>query len=246
MKTRNFELKTPDGRCDCFEARPAGEGPHQPVLFFMDAYGPRAQLHAMAERLAEQGCHVLLPNLFYRVRRAPVVDGRFPISQERAQEMRAQVLQLVRGYDIEAGLRDAGMFLEHLSAEAPGKVLITGYCMGGRMALLTAARCPERVAVTASFHGGGLATDAPDSPHLRVKQIQARIYVGHADQDPSMPQEQIARLEEALKGARADYRTELYAGALHGFTMADLPAFDAEASRRHWERLTELIRVAKR
>jgi carboxymethylenebutenolidase len=123
----------------------------------------------------------------------------------------------------------------------PGKIGVTGYCMGGGLALKTAEHFPERIAVAASFHAGRLATDAPTSPHLLLNQVKARLYFGHADADESMPAEQIKRLETALAAAKLRYESEIYSGAVHGFTMADLPAYNEAAFNRHWEKLAELL-----
>jgi carboxymethylenebutenolidase len=117
---------------------------------------------------------------------------------------------------------------------------LTGYCMGGGMVMRTAAHYPERVASAASFHGGRLATDAPDSPHRLVNRITAELYFGHADQDASMTTEDIARLDEALQKAGSRYWAELYTGALHGFAMPDLPVYSRAACDQHWVRLLAL------
>ncbi|PWU14327.1 MAG: dienelactone hydrolase, partial [Bdellovibrio sp.] len=118
---------------------------------------------------------------------------------------------------------------------------IVGYCMGGGLALRTAARFPDRVAAVASFHGSNLATDSADSPHRLLAQIKAEIYVGHADNDHSSPPEQIDRLKAELERVGARYEAELYAGAAHGFTMEDLPAYHRDASEKHWRKLLALL-----
>jgi carboxymethylenebutenolidase len=113
--------------------------------------------------------------------------------------------------------------------------------MGGNMALHTAGTFPDRVAAAASFHGGNLAADAPASPHLLADRIRAELYLAHADQDSSMPPEQITRLDAALNSAGLRYRSELYPGATHGFTMADTAAYNADAADRHWTNLLDLL-----
>ncbi len=128
--------------------------------------------------------------------------------------------------------------------DAGGKVGLTGYCMGGGMAVRTAAHLPDRVAAAASFHGGRLATDAPESPHRLLGRVTAELYFGHADQDQSMPPADIARLDEALRAAKTRYRAELYEGALHGFTMSDLPVYDKAADDKHWQQLLALYERA--
>jgi carboxymethylenebutenolidase len=140
--------------------------------------------------------------------------------------------------------RDAGAYLRWL-ADSPlvvdGPVAITGYCMGARLALLTAGTHPDRVAAAAGFHGGRLATDDPDSPHLVAGRVTAELYFGHADQDPSLPEEQIKRFEEALTAAGVRHRCEVYPGAHHGYTQADTAEYHREGDERHWAALLDLL-----
>ena len=118
---------------------------------------------------------------------------------------------------------------------------VVGYCMSGSIAVRMAADFPDRIAAAASFHGGRLATDAPDSPHLLVGKVTGELYFGHADQDGSMPAEAIARLETALKQAGVKARSELYAGARHGYAVEGMAAYDKAASERHWSTLLDLF-----
>ena len=140
--------------------------------------------------------------------------------------------------------RDAGAYLRWL-AESPlvadGPIAITGYCMGARLALYTAGAYPDRVAAAAGFHGGRLATDDPTSPHLAAEHITAELYFGHADQDPSLPEDQIERFEDALTAAGVRHRCEVYPGARHGYTQADTSSYDAKADERHWVALLDLL-----
>ena len=124
---------------------------------------------------------------------------------------------------------------------ADGPVALTGYCMGARLALLTAGSYPDRVAAAAGFHGGRLATDAPDSPHLVAGNITAELYFAHADNDGSMPPEQQQLLEETLTKAGVRHRCEVYPGARHGYTQADTAEYDKEADDRHWAALLDLL-----
>jgi carboxymethylenebutenolidase len=117
----------------------------------------------------------------------------------------------------------------------------TGYCMGGGMALTAAAAHPDRIAAAASFHGGNLATQSPLSPHLLAARIKAFVYVAGADKDSSYPPEQAALLEQALSDAGVPHRCEIYAGALHGWTMSDFPVYDEAAAERHWRELLALF-----
>ena len=242
MTSKNIDIETTDGPCDSYISWPAGRGPFPAVLFYMDGIGIRPLLHKMADRLAAKGYYVLLPNMFYRRGPAAPVD----VAEVLELENRASLMDLVHSLTPERVVRDAGVFLEFLTAQkevrSDSAVGLTGYCMGGGMVLRTAAHYPERVSSGASFHGGGLATGAPDSPHRLVHRIAAQIYVGHGDQDQSMPPEDIARLDEAMQNAGIRYQTELYTGALHGFAMADLPAYNARACDQHWDRLLALYR----
>ena len=150
-------------------------------------------------------------------------------------------LTLVRGEGTRVWNADGRAYLDYLGQLSPGPVAITGYCMGGRLGWRIAAAHPDRVATLAGFHTGGLVADAPDSPHLSADQLRAELYFGHADQDQSMTPEQIATLERALDAAGARYRSELYQGARHGYTMADTPAYDESAAERHYAELLGLL-----
>jgi carboxymethylenebutenolidase len=244
MKTELLNLKTPDGVCDTFAAYPDDGKAYPAVLFLMDGFGVRPYLHQMAEKLASAGYYVLLPNLLYRLRPAPVFPLQFPLSKEDIPNAVPLLMGALKAYDHEAGLRDIGAFLDFLGgneAVKQGKVGLTGYCFGGGMALRAAARFPNRVGAVASFHGGNLATEAPNSPHLLASRIRARVYVAHADNDSSMPPEQQERLSQAFREAGLRHEIELYPGAAHGFAMADLPAYNEGALQRHWEKLLALF-----
>jgi carboxymethylenebutenolidase len=133
-------------------------------------------------------------------------------------------------------------YLDYLERVSSGsRFAITGYCMGARCGWWIAAAHPERVAALAGFHPGGLVTDGPDSPHLAADRVKAELYFGFADRDPSMTAEQIATFERALREASASFRAEVYAGAEHGYTMADSPAFDEAARERHFRELRALL-----
>jgi carboxymethylenebutenolidase len=137
---------------------------------------------------------------------------------------------------------DSEAYLDYLAqVAAPGPVAITGYCMGVRVGWRIAAAHPDRVAALAGFHAGGLVTHAPDSPHLSAAALRAELYLGFADQDPSMTAEQIATLERTLDDADVLYRAEIYKAARHGYTMADQPAFDEAARERHFRELHALL-----
>ena len=121
------------------------------------------------------------------------------------------------------------------------RVGVVGHCMSGAMAMRMMADFPERVVAIASYHGGHLATDAPDSPHLLASKLKGEMYFGHADKDPFIDANAIARLEAALKDAGARFKSELYVGAHHGFTVEGSPAYNAAAAERHWQTMFELF-----
>jgi carboxymethylenebutenolidase len=239
------DVPTGDGTADAYLTHPADGGPHPAVLLYMDAFGLRPSLRAMADRLAGAGYTVLVPNVFYRNGRAPVVELPEFIDPGARPEIFEHLGPIMRSLTPDRAMRDAGAYLEWLArtpAAADGPVAVTGYCMGAALALRTAGTYPDRVAAVAGFHGGNLATEDPRSPHLAAGDITAEVYFGHADQDPGMPAEQQERLAAALTAAGARHRCEVYAGAHHGYTQADTAAYDKEATERHWVALLDLLK----
>jgi carboxymethylenebutenolidase len=242
------DVAVPDGTAEAWVSRPsdgADDHRHPGVLLFMDAFGLRPQIRAMADRIASWGFVALAPNVFHRdgtvAELAPTVDLRGP----DADEFLAGAFARVRGLTPDLAEPDLTAYVDALGALAgvdAGPVGVTGYCMGARLALRTACLRPDRVAACGGFHGGGLATDQPDSPHLGLPRARASFVFGHADHDRSMPPEAIARLDDALVAAELDHVTEVYAGAAHGYTMADTPAYDEAAAERHYAALEGLLR----
>jgi carboxymethylenebutenolidase len=217
------------------------------VLFYMDAFGLRPHLRSMADRLAEAGYAVLAPNVFYRSGRAPVLDLPEFIDTSQRTGLFEQIRPMMQSLNPERAMSDAGAYLSWLAERpevADGPVGVTGYCMGARLSLRAAGAFPERVAAAAGFHGGGLATDAPDSPHLMADRITAELYFGHADHDHSLPPEQIERLDAALTQAGVRFRAEVYEGARHGYTQADTSSYNPDAAERHWRELLALFERA--
>jgi carboxymethylenebutenolidase len=150
-------------------------------------------------------------------------------------------MPLVGELTAERVARDGAAYLHALSETSDGPVAITGYCMGGRVGWRIATAHPDRVAALAGFHTGGLVTDEPDSPHGSASDLRAEVFLGHADNDRSMTPEHIATVESALAGAGVTHRSELFAGAAHGYTMADTPAYDEGAAERHFTELFALL-----
>jgi carboxymethylenebutenolidase len=243
LRTTTVDITTADGTADALLTLP--EDPPRPgVLLFMDAFGPRPRLEEMAGRIAAEGYVVLVPNLFYRQGRAPLVDTsglKDPAVRGRLFET---LMPWIRQLTPERAMSDADAYLDRLTSleeVSDGPVGVVGYCMGGALALRTAAHRPEKVAAAAAFHPARLATDAPDSPHLLAHRLPAEVYVGSADGDPGMPVEQQQRLDEALTSAGVRHTCEQYDGAAHGFTMADTAVYDEAATERHWRALLPLL-----
>jgi carboxymethylenebutenolidase len=239
---KTIDINTDDGVCDAYVSYPDAGGPFPAVLLYMDGGGVRPAVYSIAKRIAANGFYVLLPNMYYRARRAPVIDTAADIFKP---ENRSKLMELVRSLSPERIVADAGAFLDFLSAQAEikpnSKVGLTGYCMGGAMVVRTSAAYPDRVAAGASHHGGRLVTKDADSPHLLLGKISAELYFGHADNDEYMPRADIARFEEALQKSGVTYESEIYTGASHGYTMTDFPVYNAAAADKHWRRLLGLL-----
>lgn len=241
MHSSTVEIPTPDGTANAHLARP-DDDPHPGVLFLMDAFGLRPTIEDMANRVAADGYVVVAPNLFYRAGLSPVPPMPDMSDPDTRMSFFQSLRPLMEELTPERMAGDGQAYLDYLEqAGATGPVAITGYCMGTRVGLRIAAAHPDRVAALAGFHGGGLVTDAPDSPHLLLDAVQAELYFGFADQDQSMNAEQIAALERALDEAGATYVSEVYEGAGHGYTMADTPVYDEAASERHFRELRSLL-----
>ena len=240
MRSEMIDVTTRDGIADAYLARPDGEG-HPAVLLVVDAFGLRPQIERMADRISARGFVVLAPNVFYRAGRAPVVSLDGLGDPEQRASVFERVMPLIRELTPERIVRDGGAYVDLLEQVGRGPIAITGYCMGGRVGWRIAAAYPERVAALGGFHVGGLVTDAADSPHRSAASLAAEVYLGHADNDRSMTPEQIAELERGLDAAGVRYRSEVYHGAAHGYTMADTPAYDEAAAERHYSELFTLL-----
>ena len=242
MTHASVEITTPDGFADAYLGQP-DDRPHPGVLFIMDVFGLRPTIYEMADRIAADGYVVLAPNVFYRAGRSPVLPTPDLADPEQRTTFGQAAQPLIEQLTPERLAADGGAYIDYLGEVAsPGPVAITGYCMGGRVGWRIAATHPDRVAALACFHTGGLVTDAPDSPHRSAADLKAELYFGFADQDLSMTAEQIATLEQALQEGGVHYRAEVYAGARHGYTMADQVAYDPAASERHFRELRTLLK----
>jgi carboxymethylenebutenolidase len=238
MSKRDIRIRTSDGEATATAVFPDHTAPaaqQAGVILYMDAFGPRPALVTMAERLALAGYIVLVPDLFYRFGNYGPFDTKTAFSNPASRD---QIMAMIRGTTQDMTRRDSAFFISALTQQgAGGRMGVVGYCMGGGRALTAAAAYPDRIAAGASFHGGNLASDAPDSPHLLAGNIKGRVYVGSAGVDQSFPPEQSSRLDEALRRAEIDYVIENYVGMAHGWAVSDHSVFNARGAERHWKRL---------
>jgi len=238
------QITTPDGEADAYLSKPDGDGPFPAVLMYMDAFGLRPRLAEMAERVAERGYAVLVPNLFYRHARPPIVDPAVLGDPDQRAAAFGRLAPMMQALTQEVIAADSAAYLDFLAAQPgvrPGPVVVVGYCMGGTLGLRTIEAHPDRVAGLGSFHAGRVVSDQPDSPHLAVGSITGEVYFAHADNDGSMTPEQIKALEAELDAAGVTYTSEVYEGSPHGFTMTDTAMYHEPGERRHWAALFALL-----
>lgn len=240
----NLDIHTPDGTSDAVLARPDRQQ-HPGILLYMDAIGLRPRIHEMAERIASWGYIVLAPNVFYRSGVAEDLAPKTDLSlADNREEFMAGALQRVHNLTNQQAMSDTRAYIDALYAVdgvSPGSIGTTGYCMGGRLSLLAACTFGDEIGAAAGFHAAGLATDGDDSPHRMVSEVSAELYFGHADHDSANPESAIHALEHALDDAGIAYTSKIYADAPHGYTMSDIPAYDAEATEHHFAALHALF-----
>ncbi|MET7921910.1 dienelactone hydrolase family protein [Streptomyces avermitilis] len=241
MPTKMLHIPTADGQADAFAAFPDRGERHPGVLMYADGFGIRPVLREMARELAGHGYYVLVPNLFYRHGPAPVIELPEYIGEEARPAVLAQLMPLIEAHTAERVLRDADAYLRFLTTQpeaGAGPVAVTGYCIGGLLAMRTAAAHPGQVAAVAAFHGP-VGADGPDGLHRLLSTLTAQVYLGHAETD--MTPEALGELNQALDAAGVGYTSEIYPGTVHGFTMSDTDAFNPAALQRHWDRLLPLL-----
>ncbi|SDO23569.1 carboxymethylenebutenolidase [Streptomyces sp. cf386] len=241
MPIKELQIPTPDGRADAFAAFPDHDEPHPGVLMYADGFGIRPVLREMACELAGHGYYVLVPNFLYRHGPAPVIELPENIGEDARHAVFAQLMPLIEAHTAERSLSDADAYLRFLTARpevGAGPVAVTGYCIGGLLAMRTAAAHPGQVAAVAAFHGP-VAADGPEGLHRLLTKITAQVHLGHAEGD--MTPEALGELNQALDAASVDHTSEIYPGTVHGFTMSDTDAFNASGLQRHWDRLLPLL-----
>jgi len=251
MMDADVQVKTAAGVCDAALIHPQ-KGSWPGVILFADVFGLRPTMRDMARRLAADGFTVLVPNPFYRTSKppglTPDIDFNNPADRAKMDALRAPLTS-------EAVMQDASAYVKFLDAQAPvnksAKMGVFGYCMGGPMTMQAAAANPDRIGAGASFHGGGLVTDKPDSPHLLIPKLKAQYYFGIAMNDDQRQPDAKTKLDEAFKSAKLQAKIDVYDGCLHGWCVKDMPkAADGKAiyndaqAERAWGELLSLFKRA--
>jgi carboxymethylenebutenolidase len=249
----NVEIKTPDGTCDGAFIHPSS-GSHPGVLIWTDIFGLRPTFREMAKRLAAEGYSVLVPNPFYRVAKSPVFTDISNFNFQN-QEDRAKLTPLSGSINAPGNAeKDAIAYVGFLDSQKQvnraKKIGTQGYCMGGPLVVKTAANVADRVGAGASFHGGGLVTARPDSPHLLAPKIKARMYFGIASNDDKQQPDAKDKLREAFASAHVPAEIEVYTDALHGWCVPDMPLqngnpiYNKPDAERAWGKLLALYKTA--
>jgi len=238
IQERDVTITTPDGTCDAALFHRPGAGPWPGVIVFTDILGLRPVFRDMGRRLAGDGYTVLIPNPFYRTRKAPVIEGPFDFATDRAKlaPLTAPLNTRTRTTDITAYVA----WMKGQRAVNQRKPLgVVGYCMGGPYTMLAAALAADRVRAACSFHGANLVTDQPDSPHLLVPKMKAQYYFGIAQNDDAKQPDAKTKLAQAFADAHLTAGIEVYP-ANHGWCVKDGPAYDAASAERAWAHMTSL------
>jgi len=247
----NVEVKTPDGVCDAAFIHPMS-GSHPGVLLWPDAFGLRPSMREMAKRLAAEGYSVLVPNPFYRISKAPFTDAStFNFANPDDMKKLGPLMGSVNAPG--NAEKDAVAYVAFLDAQKEvnknKKIGTQGYCMGGPLVVKTAAALPNRIGAGGSFHGGGLVTDKPDSPHLLASKIKAHMYFGIASNDDMRQPDAKDKLKEAFTAAKVPVEIEVYSASLHGWCVPDMPVqngapiYNKPDAERAWAKLLALYKA---
>ena len=248
----NVNIKTPDGTCDAAFIYPK-TGSYPGILIWTDAFGLRPAFRDMAKRLAAEGYSVLVPNPFYRVAKAPVFTDVASFNFQN-QADRAKLTPLMGSVNAAgAAEKDAAAYISFLDSQkqvdTKKKIGTQGYCMGGPLIVRTAAAVSNRVGAAASFHGGGLVTDNPNSPHLLAPKIKARMYFGIAANDDKQQPDAKDKLKESFAAAKVPAEIEVYSQSQHGWCVSDMPAqngnpiYNKADAERAWGKLLALYKA---
>ena len=240
----DVDIKTPDGTCDAYFVHPT-KGASPGVLVWPDIFGLRPTFKDMAKRLAESGYAVLVINPFYRVQKAPTSA---PNPDFNDPATRKALMGLAGGLTPETAVIDAKAFVPWLDSQAAvskkHKMASTGYCMGGPFTLRTAAAFPERIGAGATFHGGGLVTDKPDSPHLLIPKIKAQYLIAIAESDDKQQPDAKTVLRDTFAKANLPAEVEVYEGTMHGWCPPDSRVYNHDQAEKAWTRQLALFKKA--
>lgn len=244
-------IRTPDGLCDAVFIHPAS-GHHPGVLIWPDAFGLRPAFRTMGRRLAAEGYAVLVPNPFYRIGKAPMYESGADVDFTKPEAMQKLGPLMASVNAADAAEKDAVAYVAFLDAQPQvdraKKIGTQGYCMGGALVFRSAATVPDRIGAGGSFHGGGLVTDKPSSPHLLVPKMHARMYVALAQNDDQRQPDAKDKLKETFAAARLPAQVEVYP-AQHGWCVPDMPKeagaplYNAPEAERAWAKLLEFYKT---
>ena len=239
-----IEIKTPDGTCDAHFVHPV-KGKYPAVLIWPDIFGLRPAFRQMGKRLAESGYSVLVINPFYRTKKAPTAPEHPDFNDPATRQA---LMSLAGTLSPATALTDATAFVAYLdsqpSVDKKRQMGTTGYCMGGPFVFRTAAAFPKRVAAGATFHGGGLATDKPESPHLLIPKMKAHFLIAIAENDDQREPEVKNILRESFAKANLPAEIEVYTGTKHGWCPPDSAVYNAEQAEKAWSRMLALFKTA--
>jgi carboxymethylenebutenolidase len=241
MIEQKLTVAAADGQAEAVVYSPGG-GKFPGVLYFTDIFGIRPASKVMAKRVAAAGYTVMMPNVFYRHSKLPLIDFEFKMGEERSMQKIGALFGALSGAMMQ---KDAPYYVDALLSRDDvkgGKIAVVGYCFTGAMALRTAAVEPDKVAAAASFHGGRLVTEDADSPHSLIPKVKGELYFGHAIEDQSATPAQISKLEDTLKGWGGEFQSELYLDAKHGWTVPGREPYNEKQSERHYEKLFDLLK----
>src|SRR5271157_1440110 len=256
MVETDVEIKTPDGTCDAAFIHPKSlskAGSYPGVLLWPDAFGLRPSMRTIGKNIAAEGYSVLVPNPFYRVSKAPFTDAS-KFNFQNPDDM-AKLRPLMASVNAPGNAeKDATAYIAFLDAQKEvnknKKIGTQGYCMGGPLVVRTAATVADRIGAGASFHGGGLVTDKPDSPHLLAPKIKAHMYFGIASNDDARQPDAKDKLKEAFAAANVPAEIEVYAQAQHGWCVPDMPLgaggapiYSKPDAERAWGKLVVLYKT---
>jgi len=244
VQESEVDIKTPDGTADAHFVHPS-RGAHPAVLMWPDIYGLRPAFRQMGKRLAESGYAVLVVNPFYRTKRAPTAPEHADFEDPAT---RAALMALAGSLTAQTAVTDAKAFVAWLdgqpSVDRRRKMGTCGYCMSGPFTMRAAAALPDRIGAGASFHGGSLVTDTPDSPHLLVPKMKARYLFAIAESDDQRQPEAKNVLREAFATAKLPAEIEVYAGTIHGWCPTDSRVYNHDQAEKAWSRMLALFKAA--